>query len=78
MTKRKSKTAHVDYLLLVTLLALLALGLLMLYSATFYVGVGFWQRQLVWVGAGSVLALALVYLPYPVWQQLALPLMTVA
>ncbi|MCD6345205.1 MAG: FtsW/RodA/SpoVE family cell cycle protein [Anaerolineae bacterium] len=78
MTKRKGKTTHVDYLLLVTLLALLAVGLLMLYSATFYVGVEFWQRQLVWVGAGSVLALALVYLPYPVWQRLALPLMLAA
>ena len=78
MTKRKSRTTHVDYLLLVTLLALLAVGLLMLYSATFYVGVEFWQRQLLWVGAGSVLALALVYLPYPVWQQLALPLMAAA
>lgn len=64
-------------MLLVTLLALLAYGLLMLYSATFYVGESFWQKQIVWVALGVGIAVALYFTPYPLWQKAALPLMGV-
>jgi len=75
MTKRRTKTEKMDYLLLVTILALLAYGLLVLYSATFYVGVDFWQQQLVWVGLGIIMMALMNWIPYPIWQKLALPLM---
>jgi cell division protein FtsW len=67
-----------DVMLGVTLLALLAFGLLMLYSATFYVGESFWQKQLVWIGLGGIIMLAMYSVPYTVWQKLALPLMGAA
>ncbi len=65
-----------DALLVVTVLGLLAFGLLTLYSATFYVGVKFWYQQLVWMLLGGVVLVILAYLvPYPLWQRLAAPLM---
>lgn len=74
---RTKKDNTTDYLLLATALALLAYGLLVLYSATFYVGVKFWRQQLVWTGVGIVALVAMYRIPYPVWQRLALPLMGV-
>ena len=77
MKRRKTKSNPTDYLLLVTTCALLAYGLLVLYSATFYVGVHFWRQQLLWVGVGVVLMSIMNWIPYPLWQRLALPLMIV-
>jgi cell division protein FtsW len=62
---------------LVTLVALLAFGLLVLYSATFYVGVRFWYQQLLWIALGGVGVGAMFLIPYDLWQRLALPLMGV-
>lgn len=75
--KRKlgHKSDGIDWLLLATAVALVAYGLLMLYSATFYVGERFWRQQLLWLALGSGLLLLLLWVPYPVWQKLALPLM---
>ncbi len=75
--RRRQDTAHIDYLLLVLILALLAYGLLMLYSATFYVGVRFWRQQLVWLALGGVVMIVMAWVPHPLWQRLALPLMLV-
>lgn len=72
---RKQEAPHLDLLLLVTLLALLAYGLLMLYSATFYVGVDFWHRQVKWVLLGVAVLMFMFTVPYPVWQRLATPMM---
>jgi len=72
--RAKTNTAP-DSLLLVTVLAFLAYGLLMLYSATFYVGVEFWTQQLQWLVLGLVVLFVLAQVPYPIWEQLALPLM---
>jgi cell division protein FtsW len=83
MTKRRKEksarreTAHIDYLLLVLILAFLAYGLLMLYSATFYVGMRFWRQQLVWLTLGGLVMAVMAWVPYPLWQRLALPLMLV-
>lgn len=74
---RTGAPRQADALLLVTVIALLAYGLLMLYSATFYVGVGFWQRQLLWVALGTLVMAAMAFIPYTLWQKLALPLMGV-
>ncbi len=73
--RKKQANNTVDLILLVTLLALVAYGLLMLYSATFYVGESFWQKQLVWIALGAGILLLMYWLPYTLWQKLALPLM---
>jgi len=79
--KRRKRPASfawgVDSLLLVTLLALLSFGLLMLYSATFYVPECpiFWNKQLLWTGLGVLVMTVMTYLPYTFWQRLATPLM---
>lgn len=75
---RSIGTRSFDTMLGVTLLALLAYGMLMLYSATFYVGESFWQKQLLWIGLGGVIMLIMYSAPYTVWQKLALPLMGTA
>ncbi len=73
--RRRTSSGHYDYLLLAVVIALVLYGLLMLYSATFYVGVAFWRRQLLWVGIASLLALGVARIPYPFWKKLATPLM---
>ncbi len=82
MAGQKRKTTHTygsfDVMLGVTLLALLAYGLLMLYSATFFVGESFWWKQLVWIAIGGVIMLIMYSVPYTVWQKSALPLMGTA
>lgn len=75
MPRSRKQINKLDFMLLVTLLALLAYGLLMLYSATFYVGESFWQKQLAWTALGVGVLLVMYWLPYPIWQKAALPLM---
>jgi cell division protein FtsW len=78
--KRKRLTSSVDSLLLVTLLALILFGLLMIYSAIFYVpnGTTFWHKQLLWAGLGVLVMALMAYMPYTIWQQLATPAMLVS
>ncbi len=78
MKRRKEKVAHIDSMLLILILALLAYGLLMLYSATFYVGLRFWRQQLLWLVLGGGVMLTVAWLPYPLWQRLALPMMLIS
>ncbi|MGC9357169.1 MAG: FtsW/RodA/SpoVE family cell cycle protein [Anaerolineae bacterium] len=72
---RQQKRSSMDSLLLVTLLALLAFGLIMLYSATFYVGMDFWQHQLIWVVVGGVAMVVTIVVPYTLWKRFASPVM---
>ena len=65
----------IDYMWLAVILALVTYGLLMLYSATFYVGIDFWRRQLVWLALGLGIMYGMARVPYPVWRMLATPLM---
>jgi len=74
VSKAKTKPVHGDSLLLVTVAALLSLGLLMLYSATFYVGVDFWHQQLKWVALGLLVMAVTAYFPYTMLQKLAVPI----
>lgn len=74
MSKRKSGR-NLDYMLLSTIVALLAFGLLMLYSATFYVGTEFWTRQLLWAAIGIVVMFVCYWVPYSIWRVVALPMM---
>ncbi len=75
MVRTRTKSQGIDWMLLVLLLALLAYGLLMLYSATFYVGIDFWARQLIWVALGLVGMVLLIFIPYSFWQRWAMPAM---
>ncbi len=75
MARTRTKSQNLDWVLLVLVLALLAYGLLMLYSATFYVGMDFWIRQLLWVSLGLMGMVMMIILPYSIWQKLSMPAM---
>lgn len=75
MNRPRTKQQSMDWVLLVILLALLAYGLLMLYSATFYVGQDFWYRQVGWVALGLVGMALFTRIPYPLWRVLVMPAM---
>ncbi len=77
MRRRRTREAKIDFLLMTTVVALLLYGLLMLYSATFYVGITFWRHQLFWVGAGLLLMVLVTFIPYRLWQGLSTPMMGV-
>jgi len=71
-----------DYLLLASTIALLVLGTLMVYSASFVVAHNefnddayFLVRQLVWIGAGSIGLLITARIDYRRWRTLSLPIM---
>ncbi|MCU0522563.1 MAG: FtsW/RodA/SpoVE family cell cycle protein, partial [Anaerolineae bacterium] len=71
MTKHKAKKSTIDGALLAVVAVLLVYGLLALYSATFYVGNSFWERQLLWIGIGLVAGGIAYRVPYPYWQKVA-------
>src|SRR5207237_3528822 len=71
-----------DYLLLASTIALVVLGTLMVYSASFVVAHNefnddsyFLVRQLVWIALGGLGALAAVHVDYRRWRALSLPIM---
>ena len=71
-----------DYLLLASTIALLVLGTLMVYSASFVVAHNefnddayFLVRQLVWVALGGVGLVAAMRVEYRRWRMLSLPIM---
>ncbi len=75
MMRTRKTQQSMDVMLVVLLLAMLAYGLLMLYSATFYVGQDFWLRQLQWIAIGALGIILLLRLPYTLWHVVATPLM---
>ncbi len=75
MTKHKAKRSALDGALLAVVVVLLVYGLLALYSATFYVGSAFWERQLLWIAIGLVAGGVAYRVPYPLWQKAAPVLM---
>ncbi len=73
-----------DYLLLASTIALLVLGTLMVYSASFVVAHNefnddayFLVRQLMWIGVGGVGLLLAMRIDYRRWRLLSLPIMFV-
>ena len=71
-----------DYLLLASTIALLVLGTLMVYSASFVVAHNefnddayFLVRQLAWIGLGAIGMLLAMRLDYRRWRLLSLPIM---
>jgi cell division protein FtsW len=80
---RKAR-ARFDYALVLAVAALLIIGLMMVYSATFdwsYQEHGnsflIASRQFMWVGLGVVALIAIALTPYDWWQQAAVPVMGV-
>src|SRR6266566_1114582 len=71
-----------DYLLLASTIALLVLGSLMVYSASFVVAHNefnddayFLNRQLMWIAVGGVGLLLAMRIDYRRWRALSLPIM---
>src|ERR1051325_3247626 len=71
-----------DYLLLASTIALLVLGTLMVYSASFVVAHNefnddayFLVRQLIWIAAGGVGLFVAARVDYRRWRALSLPIM---
>jgi cell division protein FtsW len=77
-TKRR-QNGGVDQALLATVVTLLACGLIVLYSATFWIDLkydeNFFGRQLIWIGVSLVAMLVMYLVPYTVWQRTALLMM---
>src|SRR5947207_3799833 len=78
----KLEARRPDYLLLASTIALLVLGTLMVYSASFVVAHNefnddayFLVRQLMWVAAGGVGLLIAARIDYRRWRALSLPIM---
>ncbi len=73
-----------DYLLVITVAALLIVGLMMIYSATFALGYQLYDqptyyfiRQLLWLGIGLLALLALARVEYHTWRRFSIPIMAV-
>src|SRR5437763_3280353 len=78
----KLEARRPDYLLLASTIALLVLGTLMVYSASFVVAHNefnddayFLVRQLVWVAVGAVGLLLAMRVDYRRWRKFSLPIM---
>ena len=82
--RTRSARGRFDYMLILAVAALLIVGLMMTYSATFdwsYRDHGnsflIASRQFIWVGLGVIAMVAAAVIPYDRWQQAAVPVMGV-
>jgi len=83
MSSEKPTTAPtIDYLLIVAVAALTVIGLMMIYSTTFYLGFQlhdqptyFFLRQLVWVALGVGALVLMARIEYHTWLRFSIPLM---
>lgn len=84
MTVKRIREAsrRIDYFLIITVAALLIVGLMLVYSATFdlaYKGYGdpayFLRRQILWTAVGLVVLIVLARIEYHFWQRIAVLLM---
>lgn len=80
-----NKKAHFDHILLFVVVALMGLGLIMVYSASSVTslairsdGLYYFKRQLIWVITGLMAMIGFSHLPYTKLEKLAVPLMGVA
>ncbi len=72
-----------DYLLIITIAALLIVGLMMIYSATFALGYQLYDqptyyfiRQLLWMGVGLLVMIIFARVEYHTWRRFSILLMT--
>lgn len=80
--KQKPVAPPIDYLLVITVAALTIIGLMMIYSTTYYLGYQlhsqptyFFVRQLIWVALGIGALVITAKLEYHVWIKFSIPLM---
>lgn len=80
--KQKIVAPPIDYLLVITVAALTIIGLMMIYSTTFYLGYQlhdqptyFFVRQLIWVGLGIGALVVTAKMEYHIWIKFSIPLM---
>jgi len=74
-----------DWILLFTTLAIIAMGLMMVYSSTSDLGYReaegdaayFFKRQLLWLGIGFVAMMVAIRVPYHHWTKVSIPIMAV-
>ena len=79
---RPQSARNYDLPLLVTIFALVVFGLVMLFSASWDFSLGIYDapmymfnRQLLWLGIGTVIAVALAFFDYHHWRKLIVPAM---
>jgi cell division protein FtsW len=85
MAQPKSDDLHkFDYLLVITVSALLIVGLMMIYSATFALGYQlhaqptyYFIRQILWTGIGLLVLIILARVEYHAWRRFSIPIMAV-
>jgi cell division protein FtsW len=84
MTDPKSEDHKYDYVLIITIAALLIVGLMMIYSATFALGYQLYDqptyyfiRQLLWVGLGVLVLIVFARIEYHSWRRFSIPIMVV-
>jgi cell division protein FtsW len=78
-----AETAHrYDYLLIIVMAALLIVGLMMVYSATFALGYQlygqpayFFIRQALWMGIGLIAMIVTARIEYHTWRTWSIPIM---
>ena len=82
--KRPRFTGGFDMPLLVSVVALVVFGLVMLYSASWDFSLGAFEdplymfnRQVKWLGLGVAVALILAFFDYHYWRRLVVPAMAV-
>ena len=73
-----------DYLLIITIAALLIVGLMMIYSATFALGYQLYEqptyyfiRQLLWLGVGLLVMVIFARIEYHTWRRFSIPIMAI-
>lgn len=84
MSPSKTDDSHkYDYLLIITIAALLIVGLMMIYSATFALGYQLYDqptyyfiRQLLWMGVGLLVMIIFARVEYHTWRRFSILLMT--
>jgi cell division protein FtsW len=81
-TYKTGSTHKVDYLLIVIIAALLIVGLMMVYSATFALGYQlhgqptyFFIRQALWMGIGLIAMIITAMIEYHTWRRWSIPIM---
>ncbi len=85
MSQAKSDEQHkFDYLLVIATAALLIVGLMMIYSATFALGYQlhgqatyYFIRQLLWMGLGTLGLVIFAHIEYHTWRRFSIPIMAV-
>jgi len=82
MGQSKTEEHKFDYLLIITVAALLIVGLMMIYSATFALGYQlheqptyYFIRQLLWMGIGLLALIISARIEYHTWRRFSIPIM---